>query len=226
MIPIVEGQICNFIIFYFKPLSFLLYKTRRAWECLQINHKLTNMLKPQVNHLYLHQIPTPPILTRWKKNFIAGDVGVDGGRSLSSFVSLNTLAFPTKHRRRCGSFLSQRNTGNSVGQIKADAGESNTASSVIKTISLRAVITVQLTVGGVLSNLSFTRAFDDIGDLLGKSLLLELVSADADSSKCIWSEIYKLFFFKHLLQIFIFTYVWNHNIKKLIFLVLLTHSKD
>ncbi|XP_023739794.1 linoleate 13S-lipoxygenase 2-1, chloroplastic isoform X1 [Lactuca sativa] len=139
------------------------------------------MLKPQVNHLYRHQIPTPPILTRWKKNFIAGDVGVDGGRSLSSFVSLNTLAFPTKHRRRCGSFLSQRNTGNSVGQIKADAGESNTASSVIKTISLRAVITVQLTVGGVLSNLSFTRAFDDIGDLLGKSLLLELVSADADS---------------------------------------------
>ncbi|GKG46944.1 linoleate 13S-lipoxygenase 2-1, chloroplastic-like protein, partial [Tanacetum coccineum] len=64
------------------------------------------------------------------------------------------------------------------------AGESSTAS-VVKTVSVKAVITVQMTVGGVIENLSFTRPLDDITDLLGKSLLLELVAAETDPSKCL-----------------------------------------
>ncbi|GKF95953.1 linoleate 13S-lipoxygenase 2-1, chloroplastic [Tanacetum coccineum] len=37
-----------------------------------------------------------------------------------------------------------------------------------------------MTVGGIIENLSFTRPLDDITDLLGKSLLLELVAAETD----------------------------------------------
>ncbi|KAL9247765.1 hypothetical protein vseg_021160 [Gypsophila vaccaria] len=47
-------------------------------------------------------------------------------------------------------------------------------------ISLKAVVSVKPTIGGSLSNIGLTRGLDDIGDLLGKSLLLELVSAQLD----------------------------------------------
>ncbi|CAN6696643.1 unnamed protein product [Malus baccata var. baccata] len=47
-----------------------------------------------------------------------------------------------------------------------------------KFISVKATLTVTLTVGGFLSNLGLNRGLDDITDLLGQSLLLELVSAE------------------------------------------------
>ncbi|KAI3676932.1 hypothetical protein L1987_86548 [Smallanthus sonchifolius] len=120
------------------------------------------MLKPHVNHR--HKSPAPPLLTR----------GNGGGGSSSgnptSFLTHNTLAFPVKRHSR-------RHTG----QIKAIARESSTAAGAVKTISLKAVITVQVTVGGFLSNiLNLTKGLDDITDLLGKSLLMELVAADTD----------------------------------------------
>lgn len=136
------------------------------------------MLKPQVHHH--HKTTSPPLSTRGNKPFFSGDGGVDGSRNPTSFLSHNTLAFLVK---RPSHFRSRSHSGNSAGQIKAVAGQSSVAGSAVKTISLRAVITVQLTVGGVLSNLS-TRPFDDFADLLGKSLLLELVAAETDPSMC------------------------------------------
>ncbi|KAI3743195.1 hypothetical protein L1987_60901 [Smallanthus sonchifolius] len=133
------------------------------------------MLKPQFNHPHRHKSPAPPLLTRGKKSFISGDGGGDSSGNPTSFVSHNTLAFPVK---RHSNFRSRRHTGNSAGQIKAIARESTTAGTV-KTISLKAVITVQVTVGGFLSNI-LTKGLDDITDLLGKSLLLELVAAETD----------------------------------------------
>ncbi|PWA77612.1 linoleate 13S-lipoxygenase 2-1 protein [Artemisia annua] len=134
------------------------------------------MLKPHLNHHH-HQTPGSPIITRAKKAFITGDGGGSDARgNPTSFLSHNTLAFPVKRHKP---FCSKRNSVNSVGQIKAVAGESSTAG-VVKTITVKAVITVQMTVGGVLSNLSFTRPLDDITDMLGKSLLLELVAAETD----------------------------------------------
>ncbi|CAH1441574.1 unnamed protein product [Lactuca virosa] len=134
------------------------------------------MLKPQLNNLSHHHSLAPVLLTQGKKNLIPGNGVVDNIGSPSSFLSLNTLTFPTKPRR---SFCSRSHTRYSISQIKAGFSDSGSAS-LIRTISLKAVITVQMTVGGVLSNLSVDRAFDDIGDLLGKSLLLELVAAEAD----------------------------------------------
>lgn len=143
-------------------------------------YQFTNMLKPQLNNLSHHHSLAPALLTQGKKNLIPGNGVVDNIGSPSSFLSLNTLAFPTKPHR---SFCSRSHTHKSISQIKAGFSDSSTAS-ITQTISLKAVITVQMTVGGVLSNLTVDRAFDDIGDLLGKSLLLELVAAEVDPSKC------------------------------------------
>ncbi|PWA77611.1 linoleate 13S-lipoxygenase 2-1 protein [Artemisia annua] len=129
----------------------------------------------QLNHH--HRTPGSPLITRAKKAFIAGDgSGSDASGNPTSFLSHNTLAFPVKRHKP---FCSKRNSVNSVGQIKAVAGESSTAG-VVKINRVKAVITVQMTVGGILSDLSFTRPLDDITDLLGKSLLLELVAAETD----------------------------------------------
>lgn len=57
------------------------------------------------------------------------------------------------------------------------------ARGVEKEVAVKGAVTVQLTVGGFLSSLGWTRGLDDISDLLGKTLLLELVSADIDPSK-------------------------------------------
>ncbi|XP_074275409.1 linoleate 13S-lipoxygenase 2-1, chloroplastic-like [Silene latifolia] len=47
-------------------------------------------------------------------------------------------------------------------------------------ISLKAIVSVKPTIGGTFSNIGLTRGLDDIADLLGKSLLLGLVSAQLD----------------------------------------------
>ncbi|KAJ9558916.1 hypothetical protein OSB04_013530 [Centaurea solstitialis] len=132
------------------------------------------MLKTPVNHLNGHQRSSPPLLSHGKTAFIAGDGAVDGSAIPASFLSVNTLAFPVKRHIR-----SRRRAGHSAGEIKAVARQSSTAS-VVQTTSVKATVTVQMTVGGVLSNLGISRAFDDVADLLGKSLLVELVSAEAD----------------------------------------------
>lgn len=50
-------------------------------------------------------------------------------------------------------------------------------------VTVKAVVTVKLTVGGLLTNAGVSRGLDDIADLVGKTLLLELASTDLDSSK-------------------------------------------
>ncbi|XP_009391881.2 linoleate 13S-lipoxygenase 2-1, chloroplastic [Musa acuminata AAA Group] len=47
-------------------------------------------------------------------------------------------------------------------------------------VTVNAVLTVLPTVGGAFAHIGITRGLDDIGDLLGKSLHLELVSAELD----------------------------------------------
>lgn len=47
---------------------------------------------------------------------------------------------------------------------------------------LKALLTVKAT-GGFFANLGLTRPLDDLTDLLGKTFLLELVSAELDPSK-------------------------------------------
>ena len=53
----------------------------------------------------------------------------------------------------------------------------------VETIEVKAVLTVQPTITGFFKSLGIDRGFDDIQDLLGKSFLIELVSAELDPSK-------------------------------------------
>ena len=50
-------------------------------------------------------------------------------------------------------------------------------------IKVKAIVKVKVTVGGFFSSLRLDRGIDDITDLLGKSLLLELVSSELDPGK-------------------------------------------
>lgn len=50
-------------------------------------------------------------------------------------------------------------------------------------IKVKAVVTVKQTIGGLITSVGIERGLDDIKDLLGKTLLLELVSAELDPSK-------------------------------------------
>ena len=50
--------------------------------------------------------------------------------------------------------------------------------------SVKAIVIVKLTIGRLLSNPRIGRGLDDIKDLLGETLVLELVSTELNPSKC------------------------------------------
>ncbi|KAK4608274.1 hypothetical protein RGQ29_001901 [Quercus rubra] len=114
------------------------------------------MLKPQ---LHLSNSTKVPFLLH--KPFIHGNFNASLPISMHSFCRKN------KHIVRVGF-----NPNN----IKAQA----VASSTEKSVSVKAIVTVKPTVGGFLTNLGIDRGLDDVQDLLGKTLLLELVQAELD----------------------------------------------
>ncbi|XP_048323897.2 linoleate 13S-lipoxygenase 2-1, chloroplastic [Ziziphus jujuba] len=79
-------------------------------------------------------------------------------------------SFPRKQSRRVGV---------SPSTIKASAVVTP-ISYTQKTVNVKAILTVQRTLGGFLSNIGFEGVLDDFTDLLSGSLLLELVSAELD----------------------------------------------
>jgi hypothetical protein len=55
---------------------------------------------------------------------------------------------------------------------------------------------VKVIAGGLLSNLGLSRGLDDVTDLFGKSILLELVSTELDASKyCLYRTSTKFYLF-------------------------------
>ncbi|KAJ7980723.1 Lipoxygenase [Quillaja saponaria] len=66
-----------------------------------------------------------------------------------------------------------------VDEKSATAAES--VAEQVETIKVKAIVTVKLTVAGFFSSFRLNRGIDDITDLLGKSLLLEIVSTELDS---------------------------------------------
>lgn len=51
------------------------------------------------------------------------------------------------------------------------------------TVAVKAIVTVNLTIGGIFAHLGLNCRLDDVADLLGKSLYLELISSELDPSK-------------------------------------------
>lgn len=84
-------------------------------------------------------------------------------------------------RRRGFGFSSTPISSNN--NIRAEAVVSSNTAGEPTVSAVKVVVTVKLTAGGLLSNLSLTAPLDAFTDLIGKSLLLELVSAELDASK-------------------------------------------
>ncbi|CAI9770556.1 unnamed protein product [Fraxinus pennsylvanica] len=111
-----------------------------------------NLFKPQSTH---HQILLPKY-----KPFILG-----GGNA--SFA-----IFPK--------FISMRKHENiHVGQVRSTIKAVKTLTKKSTTTDVKAVITVQQTVGGVLTHLGLSCGLDFIADVLGRTLLIELIAAES-----------------------------------------------
>ncbi|GAV69080.1 Lipoxygenase domain-containing protein/PLAT domain-containing protein [Cephalotus follicularis] len=116
------------------------------------------MLKPQV-----HQSHSINALSPLPKPFIHG--------TGNTFLPVQLWLSFNKTRKR-----TVRIGYKTPSNIKAVASVTETE----KSISVKAVVTVKPSVGGLLSSISLDRGLDDISDLLGKTLLLELVSIELD----------------------------------------------
>ncbi|KDP43421.1 hypothetical protein JCGZ_16708 [Jatropha curcas] len=58
-------------------------------------------------------------------------------------------------------------------------------------VSVKATVTVQVTIGGIISSIGLTQPLDELTDVIGKSLLLELVSAELDPNTGLEKETVK-----------------------------------
>ncbi|XP_071700923.1 linoleate 13S-lipoxygenase 2-1, chloroplastic-like [Rutidosis leptorrhynchoides] len=128
------------------------------------------MLKPQPPH---HSNSTHSMHTRqFKTLFVTGNGGPYGGDNGGTIHPHLSLVVPIN---RSSNFHATR----PCRQIKAIAAEQsiNVNTTITK---VKAVIYVQVTMGGLLSSIGLTKGLDDITDLLGKSILLELVAAESD----------------------------------------------
>ncbi|XP_028065599.1 linoleate 13S-lipoxygenase 2-1, chloroplastic-like isoform X2 [Camellia sinensis] len=115
------------------------------------------MLNSQV-----HQSHTVQILIPWHKPFPSG--------TASPSSSLHLLK-----PGLCGNQKDKGRVRCVPSTIKAIATTTTEQTTIVK-----AVVCVKLTVGGFLSNLGLSRGLDDVADMLGKSIQLELVSAELD----------------------------------------------
>ncbi|XP_027077107.1 linoleate 13S-lipoxygenase 2-1, chloroplastic [Coffea arabica] len=114
------------------------------------------MLKPHV----LHSSQTTRTLLPWKKPFVSGD----GNVSFPNFHKPPVLGKAKKN-------VPVRHAASSIKAIVTDTD---------KITRVKAVVTVQPTVGGILTHLGLSRGLDDITDMFGKTLLLEFVPAELD----------------------------------------------
>ncbi|KAA8528121.1 hypothetical protein F0562_035010 [Nyssa sinensis] len=108
----------------------------------------------------VHQSRSAQTLIPWHKPFVSGD--------RSSFLPVRAMpGLPVKKPEN----------------IRVRSTPSNGIKAIFsteKTTKVAAVVTVQITVGGLLSRISLTQGLDDLTDLFGKTLHLELVSGELD----------------------------------------------
>ncbi|RVX13016.1 Linoleate 13S-lipoxygenase 2-1, chloroplastic [Vitis vinifera] len=115
------------------------------------------MFKTQV-----HQSHTPPTFFLLNKPCIPGP---------------GTASFSVRPRPEFRKKYRNVRVGYVPANIKAVASDTDTR----KSVSVKATVTVKLTVGGFLSSLiGLSHGLDDVSDWLGKTLLLEVVSSEVD----------------------------------------------
>ncbi|KAL3519188.1 hypothetical protein ACH5RR_021777 [Cinchona calisaya] len=123
------------------------------------------MLKPQI---LPNSQKTPTLLFPWIKPF-------DANNNNASFLNFHKPI--SGKARKKNNVQVNRHAAAAAGSIKAAV----TTTTTEKSTSVKAVVTIQPSVGGVLTDLGLSRGLDDIIDVIGKTLLLEFVSAELDS---------------------------------------------
>ncbi|KAL6288420.1 hypothetical protein ACE6H2_005930 [Prunus campanulata] len=103
-----------------------------------------------------------------------------GSPSLINILPQHPVRQNYHNKKKSSSCLVIRASSGELGSSAAVSTATTTITSTEnKAVSVKAVVTVQVTAGGFLSSI-VTRPLDEITDLLGRTLLLELVSAELD----------------------------------------------
>ncbi|KAJ0941421.1 putative linoleate 13S-lipoxygenase [Helianthus annuus] len=138
------------------------------------------MLKPQANHHHT-KCPQSLLTGQHKVVVVAAGDGITRGVDSRSAISAPTVRFLSLKNHR---LPIKRNLGfhatRPSHQIMAIATDKSSPTTTTTSTKVKAIITVQVTMGGLLSSIGITKGLDDLTDLLGKSILLELVAADVD----------------------------------------------
>ncbi|GFP94419.1 linoleate 13s-lipoxygenase 2-1 chloroplastic [Phtheirospermum japonicum] len=117
------------------------------------------------HHLHKPHSTTKTLLPAPAKPFLAGGSNAASSFTFSQKISISATKNKTTRVLRQGSAA-----------VKAAL----TTTAAEKSTSVKAVVTVLQTVGGALTHLGLSRGLDDIADLLGKTILVELVAAELD----------------------------------------------
>lgn len=142
------------------------------------------MIKPQVYQPSQHTNQTLSFLQR---PFVHGI----GNNSTTSLPLWSTGKQVQRQKDKRFVLVPRNVQANPTSATAIDTTDKTTEKSAVK---LKAVVKVKITASGFFSSLRLDRGIDDITDLLGKSLLLELVSSDLDPSKYIYIFFYLCFF--------------------------------
>ncbi|ONI20265.1 hypothetical protein PRUPE_2G005300 [Prunus persica] len=114
-----------------------------------------------------------------KSSIHTNDLIRHGSPSLINILPRHPVRQNDHNKKKSSSCVVIRASSGELGSSAAVSTVTTTITSIEnKAVSVKAVVTVQA--GGFLSNI-LTRPLDEITDLLGKTLLLELVSAELDS---------------------------------------------
>ncbi|KAF5208332.1 Lipoxygenase [Thalictrum thalictroides] len=126
------------------------------------------MLIPQVHQTEFSRT----LLTLTSSSFYS-----HGKTAFISSIPPTTMSTSTAIKKTKGGFLRVNPYSNQIKSV------------IVKEqlVLLKAVVSVKVVVGGIFSNLGISRGLDDITDLLGRTLVLELVSSEA--SKYIYMRI-------------------------------------
>ncbi|XP_008231380.1 PREDICTED: linoleate 13S-lipoxygenase 2-1, chloroplastic-like [Prunus mume] len=127
----------------------------------------------------LNHAPSPSLLP--KSSIHTNYLIRHGSPSLINILPRHPVRQNDHNKKKSSSCVVIRASSGELGSSAAVSTVTTTITSTEnKAVSVKAVVTVQVT-GGVLSSIAtLTRPLDEITDLLGKTLLLELVSAELD----------------------------------------------
>ncbi|KAL5707971.1 linoleate 13S-lipoxygenase [Ranunculus cassubicifolius] len=104
-------------------------------------------------------------------------------RNSSFFSHGNSTSFPTRRRDSITTHSGKRTKGGALFVKATSRQQVNVVTSTEQSVTVKGIVSVKVVAGGILSDISLTRGLDDITDLLGRTLTLELVSSETNAEE-------------------------------------------